>query len=121
LPGHTGPTEFTIEEDDVQQPEETWSESRARSRNRGRRRLVLAGAVLALVLAVGGPFAYINFVQEDAPERLGVATATTGGDTAATGASLDGTWTVASGSQAGYRVEEVLLGQVEFLLALTRG
>jgi polyisoprenoid-binding protein YceI len=63
------------------------------------------------VLAVGGPFAYINFVQEDAPERLGVATATTGGDTAATGASLDGTWTVAGGSQAGYRVEEVLLGQ----------
>ena len=95
----------------MQQLEETRSESRARSR-RGRRRLVLAGAVLALVLAVGGPFAYINFVQEDAPERLGVATATTGGDTAAaTGAPLDGTWTVASGSQAGYRVEEVLLGQ----------
>ena len=95
----------------MQQLEETRSESRARSR-RGRRRLVLAGAVLALVLAVGGPFAYINFVQEDAPERLGVATATTGGGTAAaTGASLDGTWTVASGSQAGYRVEEVLLGQ----------
>jgi YceI-like domain len=102
---------LTIEEGDVQQLEETRSESRARSR-RGRRRLVLAGAVLALVLAVGGPFAYINFVQEDAPERLGVATATTGGDTAAaTGASLDGTWTAASGSQAGYRVEEVLLGQ----------
>ena len=64
------------------------------------------------MLAVGGPFAYINFVQGDAPERLGVATATTGADTAAdTGASLDGTWTVAGGSQAGYRVEEVLLGQ----------
>ena len=56
----------------MQQLEETRSESRARSR-RGRRRLVLAGAVLALVLAVGGPFAYINFVQEDAPERLRAA------------------------------------------------
>ena len=112
FPGHTGCTEFTIQEDDVQQLEETGSEGRARSWTRGRGRLVLAGAVLALVLAVGGPFAYINFVQEDAPERLGVATATTGGDTAAaTGASLDGTWTVAGGSQAGYRVEEVLLGQ----------
>jgi polyisoprenoid-binding protein YceI len=96
----------------VQQMEETRSERRARPRTRGRGRLVLAGAVLALVLAVGGPFAYINFVQEDAPERLGLATATTGADTAAaTGASLDGTWTVAGGSQAGYRVEEVLLGQ----------
>jgi polyisoprenoid-binding protein YceI len=29
----------------------------------------------------------------------------------AAGASLDGIWTVGSGSQAGYRVEEVLLGQ----------
>ena len=96
----------------MQQMEETRSERRARSRTRGRGRLVLAGAVLALGLAVGGPFAYINFVQDDAPERLGVATATTGADTAApTGASLDGTWTVAGGSQAGYRVEEVLLGQ----------
>jgi polyisoprenoid-binding protein YceI len=95
----------------VQQMEETRSERRARSRTRGRGRLVLAGAVLALALAVGGPFAYINFVQEDAPGRLGVATATTGGTAAATGASLDGTWTVAGGSQAGYRVEEVLLGQ----------
>ena len=96
----------------MQQTEETRSERRARSWTRGRGGLVLAGAVLALVLAVGGPFAYINFVQEDAPERLGVATATTGADTGApTGASLDGTWTVAGGSQAGYRVEEVLLGQ----------
>ena len=97
----------------MQQMEETRSERRARPRTRGRGRLVLAGAVLALVLAVGGPFAYINFVQEDAPERLGLATATTGADTtaAATGVSLDGTWTVAGGSQAGYRVEEVLLGQ----------
>lgn len=95
----------------MQRMEETRSERRARSRTRGRGRLVLAGAVLALVLAVGGPFAYINFVQEDAPERLGVATATTGDTAAATGASLDGTWTVAGGSQAGYRVEEVLLGQ----------
>lgn len=96
----------------MQQMEETRSERRARPRTRGRGRLVLAGAVLALVLAVGGPFAYINFVQEDAPERLGVATATSGADTGApTGASLDGTWSVAGGSQAGYRVEEVLLGQ----------
>ena len=96
----------------MQRMEGTRSGRRARSLIRGRGRLVLAGAVLALVLAVGGPFAYINFVQEDAPERLGVATATTGGDTAAaTRASLDGTWTVAGGSQAGYRVEEVLLGQ----------
>ncbi|HYN17042.1 MAG TPA: YceI family protein, partial [Actinomycetes bacterium] len=39
------------------------------------------------------------------------ATATTGGGTADTGGSLDGSWTVGSGSEAGYRVKEVLLGQ----------
>jgi polyisoprenoid-binding protein YceI len=97
----------------MQPAEQTKDEPRARSGRRGRGRVLLAGAVVALVLAVGGPFAYINFFQQDAPERLGVATATTA-DTAsgaATGASLDGTWTVGSGSQAGYRVEEVLLGQ----------
>jgi polyisoprenoid-binding protein YceI len=93
------------EEDDVQQAEKT------RTRTRGRKRLLLAGAVLALVLAVGGPFVYINYLQSDAPERLEVATATTSAGTAATGGSLDGTWAVADGSQAGYRVEEVLLGQ----------
>ena len=88
-------------------------EHRARPGRRGRGRILLAGAVLALVLAVGGPFAYINLFQADAPERLGVATATTAeaASGVATGAALDGTWTVGSGSQAGYRVEEVLLGQ----------
>jgi polyisoprenoid-binding protein YceI len=95
------------EEDEVQQAEKTRTEPPTRTR--GRIRLLLAGAVLALVLAVGGPFAYINYVQSDAPERLEVATATT--SAAAAGGSLDGTWAVADGSQAGYRVEEVLLGQ----------
>jgi polyisoprenoid-binding protein YceI len=72
---------------------------------------VVAGIVLAVVLAVGGPFVYLNYLKGDAPERLVVATATTGGGTAATGGSLDGTWTVGGGSEAGYRVKEVLLGQ----------
>jgi polyisoprenoid-binding protein YceI len=74
-----------------------------------------AGSAVALTvaLAVAVPFVYINFIQSDTPDRLGVASAqdpadTTGGGA---GASLDGTWTVASGSQAGYRVEEVLFGQ----------
>jgi polyisoprenoid-binding protein YceI len=94
----------------MQETEQAQDEPRARSGRRGR--ILLAGAVLALVLAVGGPFAYINFFQAEAPERLGVATATTAAASgAATGAPLDGTWTVAGGSQAGYRVEEVLLGQ----------
>ena len=128
----------------MQQLEETRSESRARSR-RGRRRLVLAGAVLALVLAVGGPFAYINFVQEDAPERLGVATATAtangeltlhgttktvtveltvqrDGDTVNVGGSIPVTFAdygIANPSFGPVTTEDN--GEVEFLLAFTRG
>ena len=125
----------------MQQLEETRSESRARSR-RGRRRLVLAGAVLALVLAVGGPFAYINFVQEDAPERLGVATATANGELTLHGTTKavtveltvqrDGDTVNVSGSIpvtfADYGIANPSFGpvttedngEIEFLLAFTR-
>jgi polyisoprenoid-binding protein YceI len=89
-------------------------------------------AVVALVVVLGGWFA-IDRIQGDAPERLsfddlpvttttGDAASTTvvgnapttvdagaGGSPVATG--LDGTWRVAGGSQAGYRVKEVLFGQ----------
>lgn len=102
------------------------------------------GIGAALLVAVAGPFVYINFIAEDAPPPLALpatgsttpgasttsapstgsaattpsTTGTTGttGTTAATattaaGGPLDGTWTVTSGSQAGYRVVEVLFGQ----------
>jgi polyisoprenoid-binding protein YceI len=79
---------------------------------------VVAVAALAVALVLGVPYAYIHLVQGDAPDRLAAATepaaAATTSTTAATGAAgdtLDGTWTVSSGSQAGYRVKEVLLGQ----------
>ena len=72
--------------------------------------MLVAAAVVAVVLAVGGPFVYINYLQGDAPERLAAA-ATTGGATADAAAPLDGTWAAGSGSQAGYRVKEVLFGQ----------
>ena len=81
------------------------------ARSRAPRRILVAAAVVAVVLAIAGPFVYINYLQGDAPERLAVATATTGGATADAGTSLDGTWTAGSGSQAGYRVKEVLFGQ----------
>ena len=82
------------------------------ARSRAPRRVLVAAAVVAVVLAVAGPFVYINYLQGDAPGRLeAAATATSGGATADTGVSLDGTWTAGSGSQAGYRVKEVLFGQ----------
>jgi len=91
---------------------------------RRRRTWLIAIPVLVLLVAVVGPFVYINFVREDAPPRLTVAdaltTTTADGSTStsdpstpsAAGEGLDGTWTVTSeGTQAGYRVKEVLFGQ----------
>lgn len=71
----------------------------------------------AAVVLVGGPFIYVHFISSDAPAKLQLPSATTAstapGGLAAAGSAvtLDGKWTVAAGSQAGYRVNEVLFGQ----------
>jgi polyisoprenoid-binding protein YceI len=88
---------------------------------------VIVAMVVIVVLAVGGPFVYIHFFNGDAPAPLTLSSSptssasasassstvagATGGAASSSAASLDGTWKVASGSQAGYRVSEVLLGQ----------
>ncbi|HEX7165679.1 MAG TPA: YceI family protein [Acidimicrobiales bacterium] len=82
---------------------------------------VVALAVAGALLATIGTFVYIQFVKEDAPDRLtldaGTADGTTADDdpTAATAraqaSELAGVWKVTTGSQAGYRVKEVLFGQ----------
>jgi polyisoprenoid-binding protein YceI len=80
----------------------------------------LAVAVpLAAILAFGGAWGYVEFIKEDAPARLtlnGVGSPATSSTTGAAGTSADaagveGTWKAAAGSQAGYRVQEVLLGR----------
>lgn len=70
--------------------------------------LVLAG------LAVGGSALYAKIENDKAPDALTLSTptATTDGAGASlTEQDLAGTWTVSDGSQAGYRVAEVLNGQ----------
>ena len=76
---------------------------------------------VVLLLVVGGPFIYINFISDEAPERFTLpsvstpdgSTGETGNTARASGANtgLDGKWLVSNGSQAGYRVKEVLFGQ----------
>ena len=76
----------------------------------------------ALLLALAGTWTYINVLHDEAPARLALegaiadnlpaTSATTAAGASATApASFDGTWVAASGSQAGYRVKEVLFGQ----------
>lgn len=90
-----------------------------------RRPLVIGVIVVAVVVAVAVvvPWIYTTFIS-DPPDRLSLDDAPATGEPAegATdpepGAaddegdgSLDGTWTVGEGSEAGYRVPEVLFGQ----------
>ncbi len=78
----------------------------------------LIGAIVVLVVAgVAGPFIYIHFVEGSAPApfRLHPAAGASKGSgtpsTSSDSGSVAGTWAIASGSQAGYRVQEVLFGQ----------
>ncbi len=82
------------------------------------------GIVVLLAIGVGGPYAYIHLGTSDAPAPLALpntATSTTvAGQTATTAAGatggasssdVTGTWTIADGSTAGYRINETLVGQ----------
>ncbi|HKY77983.1 MAG TPA: YceI family protein [Acidimicrobiia bacterium] len=81
---------------------------------------IIAVPLAALLLVLGGTWTYINVLRDDAPARLVLegnvsdnlpaTTATTAGAATAP-ASFDGTWVASTGSQAGYRVDEVLFGQ----------
>jgi polyisoprenoid-binding protein YceI len=82
-----------------------------------RKRWIIIGVVAAVVV-IGGGLLAINLIQGegDAPLTFDDITTTvaSGGTTSPpTSAltSLDGTWNVASGSTAGYRVKETLVGQ----------
>jgi polyisoprenoid-binding protein YceI len=88
-------------------------------------RWLIAGIIVVVVLAVGGPFLYIHFFNGSTPAALSLPTASgsaaassagsaaAGTATASTAASgsLAGGWSAGSGSVVGYRVNEVLVGQ----------
>src|SRR5271155_3151716 len=86
-----------------------------------RRRRLIVGAVgaaaLIVLVALLGPYVYIHFIEGPAPAKLELpkSSATTTSNTspgaASTTTSLDGSWNVGTGSVAGYRVQEVLVGQ----------
>jgi len=82
----------------------------------------IALPVAAVILVMAGTWAYINVLSDDAPapltlggtvtDNIPATTATTAAGAATEiPASFDGTWIATSGSQAGYRVNEVLFGQ----------
>jgi polyisoprenoid-binding protein YceI len=83
---------------------------------------LIAVPVAVFLVAVVGPFLYINVIEGDPPDRLdfedvSTTTAAPGRPTSksapssGSAAGVDGTWKVGAGSQVGYRVGEVLFGQ----------
>jgi polyisoprenoid-binding protein YceI len=63
---------------------------------------------VVIALAVGGPYVFIHFIEGQAPAALAETRSTA--VQPATG-TVAGRWQVAQGSEAGYRVDEVLNGQ----------
>lgn len=99
---------------------------------RQRRAWLIGVPVVVLVVAVVAPWLYINVLRNDPPAPLSfqdATTTTTGGGAASTttaasgGAAggIEGTWTLTTGSQAGYRVKEVLFGQDAEAVGRTSG
>ena len=87
--------------------------------------LVVLGAVVAVVALVGGA-GYIYYFSglRSAPAQLGLSAtpsaATSPSATPTATGSLTGTWTVASGSLAGYRIKELFVGQASKHEAVAR-
>jgi polyisoprenoid-binding protein YceI len=69
--------------------------------------LIVLGVVIAGV--VGGPYVYIHLLSGKAAPKLTLSSTTA--SPASGKGGVDGTWTVASGSIAQYRVHEILFGQ----------
>ena len=82
---------------------------------RKRWRWLAGAAVVVVVLAVGVPFIYIHLIEGPSPSRLALpsSSSTTAESSRATSgvSSVPGRYNVGSGSEAGYRVTEVLVGQ----------
>ncbi len=95
-----------------------------------RKKLILAGVLLVLAVAAvwGGSVIYANVQNSRASGEFTLTPQSpeTGGPSAGATASLgpeglNGTWKVAAGSQAGYRVDEVLNGQNATVVGRTSG
>jgi polyisoprenoid-binding protein YceI len=89
-------------------------------------RWIIAGVVVVAVLAVGGPYVFIHFIEGKAPAPLSLKSSASAGPSssgagqATSAVPVAGTWTIGSGSEVGYRVKEVLAGQSQTAAGRTK-
>ena len=89
-------------------------------------RWIIGGVVFIVVLAVGGPYVFIHFIEGKAPAPLSLKSSTSagpsssGGGRATSAVPVAGTWTITGGSEVGYRVKEVLAGQSQTAVGRTK-
>src|ERR1039457_5630177 len=89
-------------------------------------RWIIAGVVVVAVLAVGGPYVFIHFIEGKAPAPLSLKSSTSAGPSssgagqATSAVPVAGTWTIGSGSEVGYRVKEGLAGQSQTAAGRTK-
>lgn len=78
-----------------------------------RRWLIWTGAavVVAVAVMIGVPWAYASWVRRNAQDPLELTAEVATVPDEPGPLSADGTWQVAPGSEAGYRLDEVLFGQ----------
>lgn len=101
--------------------------SKASETGSSARRFLILG-VGALALAVAAAFVYMNFIRGDAPPEFELSTSTDDANTdgpadesqALTAENISGSWLVAEGSQAGYRVVEDFVGGIQNFEAVGR-
>jgi polyisoprenoid-binding protein YceI len=79
--------------------------------------VLLALGVTALLL-IGGPYFYFNVIEGKAPAKLQLPNVS-GTAAGLTPGPVSGTWTVGPGSEAGYRVQELLFGQTHTAVGRT--
>lgn len=72
---------------------------------------VLLAVVAVIVLVVGGTWVYINLIRDDAPQRLTLEEREAEPPAEGEDTDLAGRWLAGEGSEAGYRVDEILFGQ----------
>lgn len=73
---------------------------------------VLVGLAVVALVVIGGPYVFFNVIEGKAPAQLSLPAADGAAAIGPVAAGpVSGTWTVSTGTQAGYRVDEILFGQ----------